>query len=237
MKKAILIPVFNEEKSINTILSLLKDFKKDYDIIIVDDGSYDNSPEIIKNFDIVVLKHCINAGYGAAIQTGLRYLYERGYEQAILFDGDGQHPIESINSLSQTAIESQNDIVIGSRFLNNYREAGLLKSLALRFFTLIIYLATKVIIKDPTSGFKCLNRKAMKYYISDVMPLSFPDADAMILAIKSGLKICEVPVSMKKRISGRSMHYGLKAITYMFNMFFSLLLCFLKSDKELKMED
>ncbi|MGB9600826.1 MAG: glycosyltransferase family 2 protein, partial [Myxococcota bacterium] len=204
MKRAILIPMFNEEKSIGAVLSSLSEFKKDYEIVVVDDGSYDNSLEVVKNYDVTVLRHCINAGYGATIQTGLKYLYEKGFEQVILFDGDGQHPVESINQLSEMAIKSQNDIVIGSRFIKDYREAGFLKSLALRFFTLVIHIATGVVIKDPTSGFKCLSRRAMRYYISDIMPLSFPDADAMILAIKAGLKIGEVPVTMKKRISGRS---------------------------------
>ncbi len=237
MKKAILIPVFNEEKSIKYVLDSLEEYRDRYDIVLVDDGSYDKTPEIVNKFRIIILRHCINSGYGSALQTGLRYLYEKGYDQAILFDGDGQHPVESIDQMSQKGSADGGDIVIGSRFLTDYSEAGIFKVIALRLFSSIIYLATGVKIKDPTSGFKCLNRKAMKYYISDVMPLSFPDADAMILAIKSGLTIKEISVKMKKRLSGRSMHYGFKAITYMMNMIFSLFICILKSDKELRMED
>ncbi|MCX7943012.1 MAG: glycosyltransferase family 2 protein [Deltaproteobacteria bacterium] len=237
MKKAILIPVFNEEVSIKVVIDSLLKLRDRYDIIVVDDGSYDKTPDILKDYDIVVLRHCINSGYGAAIQTGLRYLYDKGYEQAILFDGDGQHPVESIDVISLEQIKQKKDIVIGSRFLSGYEDVGTLKRIALKFFSLIIYIVTKVTIKDPTSGFKCLNRRAMRYYISDVTPLSFPDADAMILAIKSGLTIIEIPVRMNKRISGRSMHYGLRAVMYMMNMFFSLILCVLKSDDELKMEE
>ncbi len=237
MKRAILIPVFNEGLSIKSVLDSLNNIKDRFDIIVVDDGSYDRTSDILKNYDVITLRHCINAGYGAAIQTGLRYIYDKGYSQAILFDGDGQHPVESIEPLSSHQFEHSSDIVIGSRFIDNYKETSLLKSIALRFFSFIIYLSTGKRITDPTSGFKCLSRKAMKYYISDVMPLSFPDADAMILAIKSGLTTSEIPVRMKERISGKSMHYGLKAITYMMNMLFSILLCILKPDKELKMEE
>ncbi len=237
MKRAILIPVFNEELSIKTVLDSLSNLKDRFDILVVDDGSYDHTPEIIGSYNVTVLRHCINSGYGAAIQTGLRYLYEKGYEQVILFDGDGQHPAESIESISSEQKKSGKDIVIGSRFLSGYRDTGFLKSLALRFFSFIILLATRVRIKDPTSGFKCLSRRAMKYYISDVIPLSFPDADAMILALKSGLSTSEIPVRMKDRISGRSMHYGLRAVTYMMNMLFSLLLCLLKSDNKTETEE
>lgn len=237
MKKAILIPVFNEVKSIRQVLNSLQIFQKEFDVVVVDDGSYDGTSEILDQMDIILLRHCINSGYGAALQTGLKYLYNRGYEYVILFDGDGQHPEEHIKSLLNEAEKSRYDIIIGSRFLNNYKGTGALKAIALRFFSFIIKISTGVKITDPTSGFKCLNRKAMRYYILDVMPLSFPDADAMILALRSGLKIGEYPVSMKKRISGRSMHYGLRAITYMFNMLFSILICILKSDRELKMEE
>jgi len=237
MKKAILIPVFNEEKSIQEVVRALLHFKGEFDIVVVDDGSFDRTPDILREFDIKILRHCINSGYGAALQTGLRYLYENGYEYAVLFDGDGQHPPEYVKPLLMEADKTGSDIVIGSRFLSDYKEAGFFKGLALRFFSLIIYLATRVIIRDPTSGFKCLNRRAMRYYIADIMPLSFPDADALILAIRSGLKIREVAVRMRERISGRSMHYGMKALTYMFNMLFSILICILRSNKDLKMED
>ncbi len=184
-----------------------------------------------------MLRHCVNAGYGAALQTGIRYLYERGYEEVVLFDGDGQHPAEYIKSLSGELEKGGRDIIIGSRFLNGYKDAGLLKSVALRFFSFLIKVTTGVKIFDPTSGFKCLSRRAMRYYKSDIMPLSFPDADAMILALRSGLKTGELSVKMKNRISGRSMHYGLRAVTYMFNMLFSIMICILKSDRELKMEE
>jgi len=237
MKKAILIPVFNEEKSIRRVLESLNNYRGEFDIVVVDDGSYDRTSEILSDFDVIRIRHCVNSGYGAALQTGLRYLYDRGYDYAVLFDGDGQHPHEYIEPLLSEAEKSGNDIVIGSRFTNDYREAGLFKMLALKLFSFIIYLATRVIIRDPTSGFKCLNRRAMKYYISDVMPLSFPDADALILAIKSGLRIREIGVQMRERISGRSMHYGMRAFTYMFNMLFSILICILKSDRDLRMED
>lgn len=237
MKRAILIPVFNEEVSIRAVLDSLEYLRGKYDIVVVDDGSFDHTPEILKKYDVVVIRHCVNSGYGAAVQSGLRYLYENNYEQAILFDGDGQHPTESIETLSKEQVSKNIDIVIGSRFLSNYKDAGILKSFALRFFSFIIFLATRVIIKDPTSGFKCLSRRAMKYYISDLIPLSFPDADALILAIKSGLTISEIPVRMKKRISGRSMHYGVRALTYMMNMLFSILLCLLKSNKDLRLEE
>lgn len=237
MRKAILIPIFNEVKSIRQVLNSLEGFRDEFDVVVVDDGSYDGTSEILDRMNVILLRHCINAGYGAALQTGLKYLYERGYDRVILFDGDGQHPAEYISSLLAESEKGVYDIVIGSRFLNGYRDAGMLKCIALRFFSTIIRISTGTRIYDPTSGFKCLNRRAMRYYTLDIMPLSFPDADAMILAIRSGLRAGEYPVSMKKRISGKSMHYGLRAITYMFNMLFSILICILKSDRELKMED
>ena len=123
------------------------------------------------------------------------------------------------------------DIVVGSRYLApGVFRAPLLKRIAVRFFGLIAGICIRQRVTDPTSGFKALNRRAMTYYVSDLLPISFPDADAMITAHRVGLRIGEVPVVMHARAEGRSMHDGVKGFLYFFNMLFSMFVSVLRKD-------
>lgn len=219
MKVCLIIPSYNEE---DNILNVYNDIKNNtnYDYVFIDDCSTDNSSKIFKDNNINVLSLPINLGLNGAVQTGYKYAYERGYDCAAQFDGDGQHQAKYIKDLVN-AIEEGNDIAIGSRFVTKKREFSL-RMIGSRLISFFIFIKTGKQINDPTSGFRMLNRKMIEDYAYHMNRK--PEPDTLVYQIKQGMKIKEVQVSMKDRIAGQSIYKSaLSSIKYMIKMIVSIL--------------
>jgi glycosyltransferase involved in cell wall biosynthesis len=160
MKVFVIIPCYNENNQIrNTIQQIVT---RDYSIVIIDDGSIDNLLPEIEDFPVHFLRHEINLGQGAALQTGMDYALKKGADILVHFDADGQHNPEEIMSLVQPIIDNKADVVLGSRFLR--KEDQLLippgKRNLLRFAILVNKIFSGIKLSDAHNGFRALSRQS-----------------------------------------------------------------------------
>ena len=219
MKVLLIIPAYNEALNIE---KTIKDLNKNcnYDYIIINDCSNDNTKEVCEknNFNIISLP--INYGLTSGIQAGMKYAYKNNYDIAIQFDGDGQHQAKYLKELVKE-IESENcDIAIGSRFVNKKKPKSM-RMLGSNLISIAIKITTGKTIKDPTSGMRAYNKKAI-YEFNRNASLT-PEPDTLVYMLKKKMKISEVQVEMKNREFGESYLKPLKSAKYMINMFFSII--------------
>lgn len=233
-KVLIIIPAFNEEENMTALFDKLSSEKirSFADILVVNDASADQTGFIAKAYDVTLVTHVFNLGYGAALQVGYKYAVRRGYEYVIQLDADGQHDISNITHIYKTLktsdVEGRTpDIVIGSRFVEGskgFKISGL-KKFSINLFCWLIKLTTGKKITDPTSGLQGLNRKAFTYYSKfGNFDNSYPDANMIIQMLLLGYQVEETSSVMHERKAGVSMHTGLlKQLTYMMIMPLSIL--------------
>jgi len=229
---AIIIPAYNETGRIASTIAGIRKYT-DADIIVVNDGSTDDTTVEARQAGALVIELPFNLGYGAALQTGFKYALKRGYRFAVQMDADGQHDPSAIQSLIDPVLNKEVDIALGSRFLgrSDYK-APFIRRLGMFFFAVIASIVTGKKVTDPTSGFQAINRKVMELYASDAYPVDYPDADVIIMLYRRGVKFKEVPVTMKRVVGKVSMHSGLRPFYYMFKMLLSILVTLLRSRKE-----
>lgn len=218
------IPAHNEEKNIKSVIKDIKSNVPYADIVIINDWSTDKTKDIVEKEDVVLLNMPFNVGYASAVQTGIKYAYEKDYDYVIQFDGDGQHIASEAEKLLNECKKSKSNIVIGSRFLipTNYPHT-FFRKVGTKLFSIIIKLFCKERITDPTSGFQCLDRKVIKRYARMQGYPEFPDANLIIEMLLSDYKITEVAVVMKESNTGVSMHGGIyKPFKYMVKMIYTI---------------
>lgn len=215
----IIIPAFNEEGNIEKLFARLseKSIKRYADVLVVNDASCDQTGVIAKSFDIQVITHIFNLGYGSALQVGYKYALRNNYEYVIQLDADGQHEVSNIPIIYEHLTKRDDegnipDIVIGSRFLKDSKsyKSSFLRRISISWFSWLIKKVTKKKITDPTSGLQGLNRKAFRYYSRfGNFDYNYPDANMIIQMLLLGFNIKEFPAIMYERTEGESMHKGL----------------------------
>ncbi len=129
-------------------------------VVVVDDGSTDETSAVARAAGATVLRHVINRGQGAALQTGIGYALRRGAEQIVTFDADGQHGVEAVSDLLQPLREGRADVVLGSRFLDGRTRVPLLRRLTLKAAVLFTRLMTGMRVTDTHNGLRALTRHA-----------------------------------------------------------------------------
>ena len=223
-KILIIIPAYNEEECIlevyNNILKYNKKNKTNYDAIVINDGSKDNTEQILCDNKIPHIKLIQNLGIGGAVQTGYKYAYEHDYDIAIQFDGDGQHDIGSVKDLVEPIIEGKCDMVIGSRFIDKSKEnfkSTFARRIGIKIISLLIRIFTRCKIYDPTSGFRASNKKLIELF-SNMYPVEYPEPVSEVSVLEKGYKIAEVPVVMHERQGGKSSIHAWKNAYYMINV-------------------
>lgn len=232
IKKCIIIPAFDEEDSIASVIEGIKTHS-DADIIIIDDGSVDRTSIRAREAGARVIRHPFNMGYGVALQTGYKYAVRKSYDLLAQIDADGQHDPRYLPALFDQVGLGESDVAIGSRFLGegSFR-AGLAKTIGIGFFRLLIWLACGKKITDPTSGYQCLNRKVFEVFTQDIFPCDYPDADVILMLYRMGYRVKEVPVTMMPNPLGKSMHRGLfRLMYYFFKMCLSFFVTLLREKK------
>lgn len=226
----IIIPAYNEERAIAKLIATVKDVVgKIADIVVIDDGSSDNTTELASRADAVVIRHPFNMGYGTTIQTGYKYAFAKGYKYLIQIDGDGQHDPAFIPALLKPIMDESADLALGSRFLDktSYRPP-LIRRAGIVFFGSLISFIIGRRVSDPTSGFQAFNRSVLGFFTSDAFPCDYPDADVLLVLGLAGFKITEVPVKMYANKDGKTMHSGLKPLYYIFKMLLSIAVTLLR---------
>lgn len=228
-KILVIVPAFNEEKSISKVINNLFNSGHNIDLVVVDDGSYDHTSKIAEDNGVKVLKLPYNLGIGGAVQTGYLYAKMNNYDIAIQLDGDGQHDPTYIGDLIAPLLDGRADMVIGSRYVKKTGyNSKLSRRIGMVFFSGLVTLLTRNPIKDTTSGFRAVNRKILEYF-ADKYPTDYPEVDVLIRLHKKGFKVMEIPVEMNERQGGTSSITPFKSAYYMIKVSIVLLINSIRS--------
>ena len=196
------MPAYNEELMIADVVNRTKKYVDD--IVVVDDGSKDKTPQIIQKLGVKWILHRKNHGAGMATQNGIdKALYHKA-DIIVTLDGDGQHDIEEIPKLLQPIINNEADVVVGSRFLkplgfDKLKELKMIKvpkyrEFGIKVITWFYNIGSKQKVKDSQCCFRAFNRKALSSFQIDEYGFGFT-CETLIKCRKAGLRIKEVPVT------------------------------------------
>ena len=219
MKVLLVIPAYNEALNIKKTVKDVTE-NTDYDYVVVNDCSSDNTLEVCKKNHFNVLSLPVNYGLTSVVQLGMKYAKKNDYDILVQFDGDGQHQAKYVKDLVKEIENQSCDIAIGSRFVTEKKPKSM-RMVGSGLLTSIIKLTTGKTIKDPTSGMRAYNRKAIDEFIRNKSLT--PEPDTLVYMMKKGIKIKEVQVEMRDREFGESYLRPLKSMEYMMNMFLSII--------------
>ncbi len=218
MKTLVIIPAFNEAANIENLTKELISFG--YDYLIINDGSTDNTADILRKNSYSFLDLKENVGIADVTKVGFRYACENGYDGAIVIDGDGQHPPGYIHALLNE-VAAGSDYVVGSRFVSEKKPLTP-RMLGSRLLCLLIRLKTGVKVTDPTSGMRAMGKRVLADFAENMNFIAEPDALCYVL--RKGYKVREIQVEMKEREGGVSYFANpFKSIRYMVNVILSIL--------------
>lgn len=215
MKKLIIIPAYNEESCIASFLRKLKNNCYGFDVLVINDGSQDETSNICREEGFEVLDLPINLGIGGAVQTGYRYGVKNGYDVVVQMDGDGQHDPEYVQHLVAPILAGDVDMVIGSRFIiKEGYQSSCWRRVGIRFYSALIKYLTGRKIFDPTSGYRAVSQEIVKYF-AQTYPVDYPEPETIVSLLRLNFRIAELPVTMRKRIGGNSSIKGMEILYYM----------------------
>lgn len=215
MKKLVIIPAYNESACIVRTVEDVTKNAPDFDYIIINDCSTDNTLDVCIEHGLKCLKLPVNLGIGGAVQAGYLYAVRNGYDIAVQFDGDGQHSAKYLASMVEIMQEKNADMVIGSRFITNEGfQSSAIRRVGIKHFNILIKMLTGKQITDPTSGMRMVNKDIMKLFSEDY-PKDYPEPESVVHILGMGKNVHEVPVVMNERSEGVSSISPLKSIYYM----------------------
>lgn len=230
-KVLVLIPAWNEQESIVKVVNSIKSIDKSYGILVIDDGSEDETASYARNAGAIVISLPYNLGVGGALRTGFKYAIKNNYSVAVQVDGDGQHDPVFIPELIKALNNS--DIVIGARFAGkgNYKVSGPRKWV-MQGLSYVMSKMAHTKLTDTTSGFKALNKKSLTLF-SENYPVEYlgDTIEALVIALQSGLTISQVPVEMKIRQGGTASANPVKSGIYLIRVCFALIFALSKPSK------
>lgn len=225
----IVIPAHDEELNIGQVLEELEGLGLGHDVIVVDDASTDSTRHEVERRGKRCLRLSANLGYGGAVQSGFKYALQHGYDFVVQMDGDCQHDPRSIPLLLEAVHTGDADVALGSRFLGKlHYEVSPLRRMGIALFRTVVSVIMKQRITDPTSGFQALNRRVLKFFTGDAYPMDYPDSDVLLALHFAGFEIREVPVTMRPRLRGQSIHGGWRTFYYIAKMFLAIFVVLLR---------
>lgn len=232
MKNIIIVPAYNEAGNIVKTIEDITNHANEFDYIIVNDCSTDDTLKICRDRKYNYLNLPVNLGIGGAVQAGYRYAYYHGYDSAVQFDGDGQHDAKYLADMLEELSQSQSDMVVGSRFIEKEGfQSSAVRRIGIKYFSLLIKVLTGARITDPTSGMRMINRKLMKEFTFDY-PNDYPEPDSTVDVLSRGYKVTEVPVKMKEREEGESSISPLNAVYYMIKVSLAIIIARIKGRRK-----
>ena len=206
-----IIPAFNEEDALPGVLGELAAVVPDVDVVVVSDGSRDGTVDAAHAAGVHVIELPYNLGIGGALQTGFRFARRGGWQRAVQIDADGQHDATQVPSLL-AALDGGADLVIGSRFadpVSAYR-VGRTRGGAMGAMRVGVRLLSGRRFTDTSSGFRAFSADLIAYF-AETYPSEYMDSvEALLLALREGFAVVEVPVTMRERQAGRASHRNLR---------------------------
>ncbi len=218
------VPAFNEAATVGGVVERLHEVRPDFDVLVIDDGSLDDTAALAERAGARVLRHPYNLGIGGAVQSGFLFASEQRYDHVVQVDGDGQHEPGEIDRLFAVMDEHPEvDVVCGSRFLSPDMRypAPFSRRTGIHVFALLLSRLVDGRVSDPTSGFRLYNRRAIKLFARDY-PHDFPEVEAVLMLHHHRLRMLETPVLMYSRGGGASSLNAGKSAYYMVKVLLSL---------------
>ena len=190
----IIIPAYNEHYVIQTVVKQITDLS--YSVVVIDDGSNESLFSALKNASVYFLRHRINLGQGAALQTGIEFAVSKNASHVITFDADGQHDPEDIDKLIGILSSSSSDIVFGSRFLKgSAHNMPIKRKIVLQAARFLNYIFTGVLLSDAHNGLRAMNTKAAN--VIQLKENRMAHATEILYQVKKNkLKYIEAPVTV-----------------------------------------
>ena len=232
-KILVIVPAFNESGNIGKTVSELLALPLPLTVLVVDDGSGDTTAQEARETGALVISLIFNLGIGGAVQTGFKFAKAKGFTLAVQVDGDGQHDVGYLEKLITPILAGEADMIIGSRFLPPHLgyQSSFVRRIGIQFFSFLLSALTHCRVTDPTSGFRAYNLKMIQMF-AESYPHDFPEPEAILIAQSCQARVKEVPVKMRKRITGLSSIRYLKTLYYMIKVTFAILLNKIKKKKE-----
>lgn len=228
-KILLIIPAYNESEgivdNINTIKKYIKNCPYNLEYVVINDGSTDNEEEILTDNNINHIELIQNLGIGGAVQTGYMFAKENGYDIAVQFDGDAQHDIYSLPNLIEPVLRDEVDFTVGSRFLdesNSEFKSSKLRQLGIKILSNLIYITSKIKIKDVTSGYRAGNKKVIEQFVKRY-PRQYPEPESYMHLFAKNIRVKEVGARMFERTTGESSINMIKGINYMISVSLSII--------------
>ena len=222
-----IVPAYNEAAAIGATVADLREHAPDFDVLVVDDGSTDETSAQARSAGAVVIRHPFNLGIGGAVQSGYQYALEHDYDVAVQVDGDGQHDARHVHELlAHLRANPGLNMVTGSRFVHSegdgYRSSAP-RRLGIRLFGRILSLLVGRRVSDPTSGFRMVERRGIELFARDY-PHDYPEVEAVLLLHFHKLRGDELPVRMRARTTGVSSINPTRSIYYMIKVLLAIVI-------------
>jgi glycosyltransferase involved in cell wall biosynthesis len=227
LRTLVFIPAWNEEASIDGVVADVRAHIPEADILVIDDGSTDSTPEKARAAGVLVASLPFNQGLGSALQTGYLWALREGYDFCAHLDADGQHPAAEVARLLAEVKADRADLVLGSRYAKQTEplpgveiegedyKATWTRSIGINVFRIFLTLATRQRFTDTTSGMRAANRRVMKLFSENYSP-DFAEIESLQLAVREGLRVEEVPVRFLERTGGSSFLTPLRSAFFIF---------------------
>ncbi|PIQ86868.1 MAG: glycosyl transferase family 2 [Candidatus Omnitrophica bacterium CG11_big_fil_rev_8_21_14_0_20_45_26] len=230
-KILIIVPALNEEKLIGDLVREIK-AAYPYDVLVINDGSLDQTAVYAVQAGAKVVTHPYNLGIGGAVQTGFKFAEKEGYKIVVQVDGDAQHDPRYIQPLIEPVLKGQFDLCIGSRFIkpSDTFKSTFIRRIGIRFFAVLLGWLTGVHVTDPTSGFRATGPALIKPFSTNY-PVDFPEPETIKIAKRLGAHVGEVPVQMRQRLSGHSSIRYFRTVYYMIKVTIAILIDALRRNK------
>jgi glycosyltransferase involved in cell wall biosynthesis len=229
MRTVAVVPAWNEAEAIGRVVDEIRAADASLDVVVVDDASSDGTATVAERHGATVVRLLFNVGIGGAVQTGFRYALAGDYDRAVRLDGDGQHDPADLPRLLAPVDRGQADLVIGSRFVEpnaSYRPP-LGRRIGIRVFARLVSLLGGQRVTDTTSGFIAMNRVGIELFAREY-PHDYPEVEATLVALRSGLRLAQVQVEMRERETGASSITFVRSLYYMIKVMLALLVASLR---------
>ena len=224
-KVLLIIPAYNEEESLRSLIEEIKAVCPEVDYLVVNDCSSDDTERLLEELEANYISLPCNMGIGGAVQSGYRYAAQNGYDIAIQIDGDGQHDVRFVKDMVKLIEDKQADVVIGSRFIDKEGfQSSQARRIGIRILSMLIRLMCGAKVKDVTSGFRAVNRRFIELFAENY-PDDYPEPEVIVTAKLYGAVIKELPVVMRERTTGKSSINLKRSIYYMIKVSLAIIIC------------
>ena len=224
-KVLLIIPAYNEEESLRSLIEEIKAVCPEVDYLVVNDCSSDDTERLLEELGANYITLPCNMGIGGAVQSGYRYAAQNGYDIAIQIDGDGQHDVRFVKDMVKLIEDKQADVVIGSRFIDKEGfQSSQARRIGIRILSMLIRLMCGAKVKDVTSGFRAVNRRFIELFAENY-PDDYPEPEVIVTARLYGAVIKELPVVMRERTTGKSSINLKRSIYYMIKVSLAIIIC------------